>query len=272
MLSSAEPVNPRPEKPVIVIGMHRSGTTLLARLLEDLGIAMGKWQAKETCEALFFRRRNELMFALAHAAWDNPGALVLALEDPSIRRAFAKIAAHDLGSIRSLRFAPPDALRPFIPGKNEEWGFKDPRNCVTLPVWLDVFPNARVINIVRHGSAVASSLVRRAEQQLQENFMHSLVSLDSTLGLELWAEYVLLAHKHCASVAKDRYLEVRYESLLSSPSEEVKRLADFVGIAAADERLEKIASRVDGTRRAATLDGKVSQRAKQAFALFNYQS
>lgn len=263
-------MSPRAESPVIVIGMHRSGTTLLARLLEDLGIAMGMWQAKETSEAMFFRRRNELMFRLAHATWDNPDALVLALEDPRLRRAFGKVAAHDLGSIRTLRFVPPEVMRAFVPGGNQVWGFKDPRNCITLPVWLDVFPNARVIHIVRHGSAVASSLVRRGEQQLEKNFVHSLVALDSTLSLDLWADYVLLAHKNCATVARDRYLEVRYESLINSPREEVKRLAEFVGTAAGDQRLEKVASRVDGTRRATTLDVKVSQRAKRAFALFDY--
>ena len=135
-LGSTEPIRSRMECPVIVVGMHRSGTTLVTRLLQDLGVAMGSWQDAETGEAMFFRRRNKLMFALAHATWDNPGALALALEDSRLRVAFAKTVAHDLGSLRSLRFAPPDMLRRLMRGRDRIWGFKDPRSCITLPVWL----------------------------------------------------------------------------------------------------------------------------------------
>ena len=269
-LGSTEPIHSRTESPVIVIGMHRSGTTLVTRLLQDLGIAMGARQATETVEALFFRRRNELMFALAHATWDNPRALALALEEPHLRVAFAKTVAHNLGSLRSLRFAPPDALRRLMRGRNRVWGFKDPRSCITLPVWLEVFPAARVIHIVRDGNAVASSLVRRGETQLKKGYVDSLVSLDSTLCVNLWADYVLLAHKHCAAVDPIRFLEVRYESLLGAPKKEVGRLAAFLGLAVSDERVDKAASRIDKPRPAEPAAGHVSPKAREAFALYDY--
>jgi hypothetical protein len=45
-----------------------------------------------------------------------------------------------------------------IPSLNFPWGWKDPRSTFTLPLWLCLFPNAKIINIKRHGVDVAQSL------------------------------------------------------------------------------------------------------------------
>lgn len=41
------------------------------------------------------------------------------------------------------------------------WGWKDPRNTITLPIWLELFPNAKILHIRRHGVDVAQSLRKR---------------------------------------------------------------------------------------------------------------
>lgn len=269
-LDDCEPVSPRLERPLIVIGMHRSGTSLLARLLEDLGVAMGKWQGKNTSEAIFFRHRNELLLSLAHASWDNPEAFLRALDNSRWRRAFARVAACDLGTIRTLNFLPPKALARFTPAPNQFWGFKDPRTSLTLPVWRDIFPDARIINIVRDGKAVASSLHRRSKKLLQSDFSMSLVSLDPAMGLSLWAEYVLTAHKHCVSLPQDRYLEIRYENLLSAPEAVLLGVAGFIGLNADSEQVERAASRINRSHRPVELINPVSPDAQRALALYNY--
>ncbi len=53
-LECDKPAQPRSESPVIVIGMHRSGTTLVTRLLEDLCVSMGNSQGINTSEDFFF--------------------------------------------------------------------------------------------------------------------------------------------------------------------------------------------------------------------------
>ena len=57
--------------PVIIIGMHRSGTTLLSKLLENAGIFMGN-KKEINNEALFFLKFNEYIFKQASASWDSP--------------------------------------------------------------------------------------------------------------------------------------------------------------------------------------------------------
>ncbi|MGI9232381.1 MAG: sulfotransferase [Woeseiaceae bacterium] len=269
-LEDGKPVNPRPECPLIVIGMHRSGTSLLARQFEDLGVFMGKWQGKNTNEAMFFRHRNQLLLSLAHASWDNPDAFLRALENSDWRRAFARVAAGDLGSIRTFNFLPPKELARFTPSQHQFWGFKDPRSSLTLPVWCDIFPNAKIINIVRDGNAVASSLFERSMKQLRDGSGMSLVSLDPAMGIKLWAEYVLTAHSYCASLPQDRYLEIRYENLVQKPEAVLLNIADFIGLNADSDQLQKAASRVNRPQRSVEPSGPVCENAQKALELYGY--
>ena len=44
--------------PILVIGMHRAGTSMIADLLRDLGVFMG-WRRDIYGEALFFQGLND---------------------------------------------------------------------------------------------------------------------------------------------------------------------------------------------------------------------
>jgi len=57
--------------PLILLGMHRSGTSMAARLLERLGVFMG-WRKDSNHEADFFRHANEWLLSQAGGAWDHP--------------------------------------------------------------------------------------------------------------------------------------------------------------------------------------------------------
>ena len=65
--------------PVILLGMHRSGTTLLSKLLRESGIYMGRLRGKDTDESLFFQNVNKAIYKLSRAAWDKPAPLKLSL-------------------------------------------------------------------------------------------------------------------------------------------------------------------------------------------------
>lgn len=57
--------------PVLVIGMHRSGTSLVTRLLRDLGLFIG-WRLDDNAEAYLFRALNEWLLREAGATWQTP--------------------------------------------------------------------------------------------------------------------------------------------------------------------------------------------------------
>lgn len=248
--------------PIIVIGMHRSGTALVSGLLEGLGAFMG-WKKETNEEALFFLRLNEWILREAGASWDRPEPVQMLLENSQLRRLAADYARallrsprvlDYLGWARYLRYRSPERLPT-------AWGWKDPRTTFTLPLWLDLFPGSRVVHVYRHGVDVARSLEAREERflaqtkalwerrrfppwQRPENvrFAQSVrcASLDG--GFSLWELYMDEARRHVAGLDEDHCLEIRYESLVSDPRAGVTRLARFCGLPLGDARRESLAA------------------------------
>ena len=70
--------------PIIIIGMHRSGTTMLSRQLEALGVFMGN-KKDSNHEAFFFLRIDEWLMGQCGGSWDNPQAIRYLLENQEVR-------------------------------------------------------------------------------------------------------------------------------------------------------------------------------------------
>ena len=142
---------------IFVLGMHRSGTSVLTRALNLLGAALpadllgsnssnptGHW---ESARAIAIN--DELLAALGRR-WDDVRELPEDwLQRPETRAARQQIRAlldHDFSSERL-------------------WLIKEPRICRLAPLWLDVAEelgvDTRVIIPVRHPSEVIYSLSRR---------------------------------------------------------------------------------------------------------------
>jgi len=213
--------------PVIVIGMHRSGTSLLTAMLGECGVFRG-WELDEYHESRQFQAVNERLFAAAGATWDRPADLAAFLARPD-GLATARGLLADLAdeTFFSSYFGPGSDARAV-----GRWGWKDPRNTYTLPLWLELFPAARVIHILRNGTAVALSL-RKRETSRPEGRQHPHYSArcQSLEGcLTLWREYVARAREVSG---KHRWtLEITFEALLRDPAAELARVAAFMDLPA----------------------------------------
>ncbi len=146
---------------VIVVGMHRSGTSALAGLLHKNHIIMGEEEnfvpkpstenVKGFYENYLFRRMN----------------------DSIVERCGYKIKSWDV-------CVPPISASIIIRHKMrrllqrynnmyEKWGWKDPRTCLTLDIWLNELRKLKFINnckllyIVREPYAVAKSMSVRKD-------------------------------------------------------------------------------------------------------------
>ena len=62
------------KSPVIISGMHRSGTGLLSEILESHKVFLGKYK-QENNESLFFLNLNRWLMSLIDTSWDNPADL-----------------------------------------------------------------------------------------------------------------------------------------------------------------------------------------------------
>ena len=208
--------------------MHRSGTSLVARIVNLLGVSLGDpagmlapqydnprgfWEQRAVMDL-----NDELLAALGGSVWSPPDLPagwetrpdLAPLED----EARALIAREFTGAPR--------------------WGIKDPRLSLTLPFWLRVAPDPACVVCVRAPMDVVRSLLRR------EPHLHTLDS-----AAQAWTRYTAAA---LANTAGARRLLVFQQDVLADPHGETDRLAAFLGVdpaAIGDELRARVAEFLD---------------------------
>ncbi len=229
--------------------MHRSGTSLVASLLSQAGLYMGA-DCNSHAESDFFRELNKEVFRAAHADWDWPLAIGPALDDEALRSNLVSHLAGACASKAARAFAGRRFGRADLSAREGPWGWKDPRNTCTLPLWLQVFPRARVVNVYRDGVDVAASLVTRERKRAGRlhNPIRSSRCLQPDLAFELWTEYVEMSLRATENLDPAQVRDVRYERLVAQPEESVSELLEFVGFDPNGERLAPLVEQVDAKR------------------------
>ena len=245
----------RHASPLVVIGMHRSGTRLLVEILDRLGVFMGADRQADS-ESVAFMLINEQLLQQCGAFWSEPMSAHFLLAQPAAASQLAASAREALGP-QLEKYAGSSGWH-LETSRNElpPFGWKDPRNTFTLPVWKQVFPNLRAIHIVRHGVDVAASLARRHAEALRAATGESVppaltVIRDHALGilssrrgwtlpeaLTMWEQYVEKGRQESAALG-ERALEVRFEELLTEPEQVIPTIAKFcrVPVPVAQSRL-----------------------------------
>jgi sulfotransferase family protein len=256
--------------PLIVIGMHRSGTSLVAAMLEALGVFMGPegwleaWEQpgfpsgprwlNGYAEAADFRILNERVLGRAGATWHQ----VVPFLERRDRSEFAgsNVALLQMATFGCLRSR---YLRPVPREFCGPWGWKDPRNSLTLPYWLRLFPRARILHVRRDPEAVVDSLQRRAQiwsrspglplpwpQRARTWALHPVATLQRARRwfgmLPAAGGDPCLDRDYCRSLTRQYlgeclrfsqsgggFLEVRYEEILEDPLSAAGELAQFAG-------------------------------------------
>jgi hypothetical protein len=167
-------------EPVVVLGMHRSGTSFLIRALNLMGLWLGRETDLSTVEGRAmignpkgnYENReaiaiNNAIIMRSGGAWFNPPLQILA-------------SAADVPRIRTFC----EALEHGCPANFRRWGWKDPRTVLTLDVWLGALKRPIfVIASFRHPTAVAQSLLARDKIPME-------------LGYALWIHYNTLLLKY----------------------------------------------------------------------------
>lgn len=257
--------------PVIIIGMHRSGTSMITGILESLGLFVGI-NKDENCEALFFQKINDWILKQSGGRWDIPGKIYdngrgiveEMTSDPEIRQAVKAHIASMLRGPRSVQFL---GLKKYLQegmcNLQSPWGWKDPRNSLTLSIWLDFFQQAKIIYIQRHGLDVAQSLKNREQKTSQQliaqtmtnrlkrhvapsrvNFTSSPKCNQISEGMRLWQEY----NHHCdnavAYLPPERLLRIRYEDVIQNPQQILSQCSRFAGLNISEKRIEQVAKSI----------------------------
>ena len=199
---------------VIVLGMHRSGTSLMTNLLSKAGFYAGKdddlMEGNEWNRDGYFERwsvvdLNDSILKLCGGAWDSP---------PDEK----KILSINISEIIESLLEAYEGKANFI--------IKDPRMCLTFPAWRKALgDDIKIIRIDRDEDAVADSLYKRD-------------SFTKEKSLELRSIYLERADKYSKEYIT---FSIRYENLFNGKRAEIlKALSIFLDI---ETDLEAIASK-----------------------------
>jgi hypothetical protein len=214
---------------VMVLGMHRSGTSAVTRILDLLGADLGPADELITefdnpaghWENTSLTRCNERILNALGRSWDFPPRL-----RPGWER--GETASALLGDMdRTFR-------RVY---QREPWAWKDPRLCLTLPLWRRVVGDVPVVLVWRDPQAVVRSLHRRD-------------GIPELYGAGLWHRYLNAAF---AAMAGLPVMCVRFEDVVGAPLEVTRMLAT---------ELRRLGVALDGDpeQAAATLDEQLVHR------------
>ena len=266
--------------PTIIAGMHRSGTSILSRLLSQSGVWLGYDREPRYRESLFFLETNESLLSMAGSSWCQPRDFLLSLGSPEKRLLYRNTAIQACRSTLAVRYLGVGRWKDGdIFHQAGPWGWKDPRSCLTLPVWLDVFPQARVLHIVRNGIDVARSLLARelnSGRRSESLWLRAARTLDRLVhpenprtsqpagGLEeafdLWSTYLEATLAATRKLPENRRLTIHFEHLLENPQDELLRILRFLDLPVAAGELDTLSRQLRKDRSRAFLrdEGLVS--------------
>jgi len=192
---------------ICIVGMHRSGTSMIARLLNicglDLGPADRLLKADKANPLGHFEHRGFLdidrkLLKHFHATWSDPPDHPPNWElDPSLA-----------SLLRQAR-----ALAAGFPQKRT-WGWKEPRACLFLPFWRQAVPNMNFLICLRNPLEVARSLQARNRLSVEH-------------GAWLWYLYTLSSLRDTQQCPR---LFSIFDDYFESRDEEIRRVLAFCGL------------------------------------------
>src|ERR1044072_8272781 len=132
----------RQQVPVCIAGMHRSGTSMIARLLQSCGLFLGREEelgfdtnnGELHFEHVKFVELNDEILRRLGGSWNNPPEFPTGWEVLPESAALTRQAKKLIKRL-SGRYC---------------WGWKDPRNSLTFPFWRRIVPELKLIICFRN--------------------------------------------------------------------------------------------------------------------------
>ena len=211
-------VDPQLPPMPIIVGSPRSGTTLLRFMLDShpelaippetgfLRFGLNFWGQGDKLRQKFFR-------AIVNYADPYPTWADFEIPKEAFWTALTEINPFTISEgyrafyrLYAARF-----------GKSR-WGDKTPLYCFEMNPIRRALPEVRFIHIIRDGRDAALSLRK----------MWFSPGWEIDIQAAYWRKYVLAARR--AGMGRPDYLEIRYEDLILTPQETLKRVCDYIGL------------------------------------------
>lgn len=191
---------------VVVVGMHRSGTSVLTGMLGGLGLALprpaDRWEPKPSnpdhFESASMVNVNDRLLEALEGTWNSPPLLVPGWEDRPAARALDDEARQA-------------ASRAFPSEGPVVW--KDPRASLLLPFWRRLLPDP-----------LAGVLIWRAPEEVARS-LQERDGLPMALGLAIWEHYNRAA---LGALAGGPAFVTSYDQLITDPTTLSRELAGWL--------------------------------------------
>ena len=214
------------KKIICILGMHRSGTSMLAHLIREMGVYFGEWDdlyepSDYNPDGHFELRQivdtHDEILSYYHRSWFDVDSFQMNMDDPFIEKEKEILKNCILANMN----------------EQEYLGIKDPRMCLMLPLWNEIFLEldcqVKYIIICRNPVEVAKSLKRRdgLPYQYGEKLWHYynnelfsnmdekeifLVTYDNLLRDEIWEKkiYQFVFEEPCPVEGSFQVINTRY--------------------------------------------------------------
>ena len=202
---------------VVVLGMHRSGTSPITKSLELMGVGLGTelhpagfdnprgfWEDRECIEI------NDRLLRHLGSAYDRLG---LAWDE-----------VRTDSQVSELKLRAVQLISSRLVENGGVWGFKDPRTCRLFGFWNEVFLSlvceVSFVIAVRNPASVAASLMARNSIAAEKVYF-------------LWLQHVLAALSFTKGA---RWVVVDYDELLVNPYSQIVRISSKLGLPLPDRQ------------------------------------
>jgi len=204
----------------VILGMHKSGTTLVSQILHYSGINMG-----ENIDAgVSYDQGNK---------YERASIMSLNLEILGLKT--TRIIDFDAPGTLYITKNQRAHMRQIIQQCDEtyaDWGFKDPRTCLTYPLWASELPEYKIIVIYRSLGELWS---RYRYKRLRYYFRNPFKAWKL---VKRWCEHNSRILTYLRSTQME-FVVLNYRDFMMVDSE-FNRLQEFVGVKLNDRRQKKL--------------------------------
>ena len=223
-------MEPSEVRPIFIVGVHRSGTTLLRYML---GSHSRIYIPPESDFIPYFFLRSpvkelsdEQIAHILGAIFDRYRFAKEWKGDPPdpahfTRSLTGRTPAAFLDGIYSLYAKQYNAAR---------WGDKTPIYASYMDLIHEIFPRAQFLHIIRDGRDAALSMLDKYER---DEF-----HVDIFFAARNWVRRIRSAQRAGAKIGPDLYYELRYERLIEDPEGELRAVCAFLGETFEPEMIE----------------------------------
>ncbi len=207
--------------PYIILGVHRSGTSLMSRIFDKTGIFMGINQNINSEADFFFKINKNLLKETNSNAYFFENSLKAFENKNFITEKTVFLKKHINKKIKFKFFGLKNYLKYAFENKKIKWGFKDPRTIIFFPIWAKIFPDAKFLIIFRNPIDVCMSIYyfeqKRWKQKLKKRpDLKFEMPLEKTF--EVWKNFteilIKLSEKENPNIISVKYEELRNTEVL----------------------------------------------------------